>query len=103
MPSSGQISHSFPAGEGKAWPMRLYLDDDIASALLTQLLRNAGHDVAIPADAGLSGYADPIHLTWAIRDNRSLLSKNYKDFEPLHLLIQQAQGRHAGILVARQD
>ena len=83
--------------------MRLYLDDDTASALLTRLLRNAGHDVAIPSGVGLAGQADPIHLTWAVRDSRTLMSRNYEDFEELHLLIQQAQGRHPGILVVRQD
>ena len=83
--------------------MRLYLDDDSAAALLVRLLRNAGHDVQTPPTVGLAGQDDPIHLTWAIRENRVLLSRNYKDFEQLHLLIQQSQGRHAGILVVRQD
>jgi predicted nuclease of predicted toxin-antitoxin system len=83
--------------------MRLYLDDDSASALLTRLLQQAGHDVETPSGAGLSGRADAIHLTWAIRENRVLLSRNYEDFEELHLLIQQAQGQHPGILVVRQD
>jgi hypothetical protein len=83
--------------------MRLYLDDDTASAILTRLLRNAGHDVETPVGAGLAGQDDPIHLTFAIQEKRVLLSKNYQDFEQLHLLIQQAQGRHTGILVVRQD
>lgn len=83
--------------------MRLYLDDDIASALLARLLRNAGHDVETSSGAGLAGAADPLHLTWAIRENRVLLTRNYDDFERLHLLIRQAQGHHPGILIVRQD
>ncbi len=33
--------------------MRIYIDDDTASAALANLLRNAGHDVRVPADAGM--------------------------------------------------
>jgi len=83
--------------------MRLYLDDDIASALLPQLLRNAGHDVQIPSDVGKAGKEDPVHLTHAIDEGRVFLSRNYRDFEHLHVLILHAQGHHPGILVVRRD
>ena len=83
--------------------MRLYLDDDCASPLLMRLLQSAGHEVRLPAELGLAGKADPIHLTYAIREDRVLLTKNYCDFEDLHNLILQAQGHHPGILVVRQD
>jgi len=83
--------------------MRLYLDDDSASHLLTRLLQKAGHDVQIPADVGLDGREDPVHLAHAIKEDRVLLSHNYRDFELLHLLILQAQGHHPGIFVVRQD
>jgi hypothetical protein len=32
--------------------MRIYVDEDTASALLVQLLGKAGHDVQVPAEAG---------------------------------------------------
>src|SRR5947209_8758624 len=83
--------------------MRLYLDDDSASPLLAKLLRNAGHDVQLPIDAGTSGKDDPVHLTHSIRENRAILTKNHGDFESLHNLIQVANGAHSGILVVRQD
>jgi hypothetical protein len=83
--------------------MRLYLDDDAASALLTKLLRKSEHDVQIPADIGASGAPDPLHLTSSIADNRACLTKNHDDFWLLHNLIQLAQGRHPGIFVVRQD
>ena len=83
--------------------MRLYLDDDSARPLLAQLLRKAGHDVQTPAVVGLAGAADPIHLTQSIRDQRVFLSRNYRDFEILHLLILQAQGHHPGMLIVRRD
>jgi hypothetical protein len=83
--------------------MRLYLDDDSVGGLLVRLLRDAGHDTQIPADAGLAGAHDAIHLRHAIIENRVLLSHNFGDFEKLHFLIQEAQGRHRGILIVRRD
>jgi hypothetical protein len=83
--------------------VRLYLDDDIVAALLVRLLRNAGHDVQTPADAGLAGRSDPVHLAHAARTDRVCLSRNYRDFEELHLLVLQVQGHHPGILVVRRD
>jgi hypothetical protein len=83
--------------------MRLYLDDDTASPLLAKLLRNAAHDVEMPGDVGMSGAADPVHLTRAIAGSRVCLTKNHDDFWVLHNLIRQAQGDHPGIFVVRQD
>jgi hypothetical protein len=50
--------------------MRLCLDDDSAAAHLVRLLRQAGHDVQVPADAGLSGEDDAVHLTYAVKGDR---------------------------------
>lgn len=83
--------------------MRVYLDDDSASALLNRVLVQAGHEVIIPADAGLSVMDDPVHLTFAIRERRTLLTSNHRDFELLHDLIAEAGGRHSGILSIRRD
>jgi predicted nuclease of predicted toxin-antitoxin system len=83
--------------------MRLYLDDDSASPRLAMLLRQAGHDVQIPAHVGRAGATDPVHLAHAIRDGRTLLSRNYDDFEDLHELVTAAQGHHPGILIVRRD
>jgi len=83
--------------------MRLYLDDDSAWPLLVRLLRNAGHDVMIPADVGMSGVDDPVHLAWAVKDDRVLLSHNHDDFRNLHNLIVQVGGHYPGALVVRRD
>lgn len=83
--------------------MKLYLDDDSVAAALVAALRQAGHDVRTPAEEGLFGANDPIHFRRAIREGRALLSRNYDDFEELHDLVIQAQGRHPGILVVRND
>jgi predicted nuclease of predicted toxin-antitoxin system len=83
--------------------MTLYLDDDIAWPLLAKLLRQAGHDVQLPGDIGMTGSEDPVHLTLAIQDGRVLMTKNHDDFLILHRLLMAAQGNHPGILVVRQE
>jgi hypothetical protein len=80
--------------------MKLYLDDDSTAAKLVALLR---HDVQTPADAGIAGEDDPVHLTYAVLQDRVLLSHNYRDFEQLHDLVMAVQGHHPGILVVRKD
>jgi hypothetical protein len=83
--------------------MLLYMDDDIIDGILVKLLRKAGHDVMIPADFGLSGANDAVHLTRAITEGRALMTFNYADFGELNGLIEAASGRHPGILVVRKD
>ena len=83
--------------------MRLYLDDDSVSGLLIRLLNNAGHDVEIPADGGLSGQDDAVHLTHAVEGGRVLLFGNHDDFRKLHNLIVRTGGIHPGILIVRRD
>jgi hypothetical protein len=83
--------------------MNLYLDDDSAKTSLVKLLEKPGHQVAIPADAGLTGVSDPRHLMHTVQHQRVLLTRNHDDCEDLHLLLQTAGGKHAGLLVVRLD
>lgn len=83
--------------------MRIYVDEDLSSGLLDRLLKNAGHDVATAVSAGMLRRADPVQLAYAIRENRAFLSRNYEDFEELHLLLHDAQGQHGGILIVRRE
>ena len=84
--------------------MRLYIDDDSVDPGLIRLLRRDGHDVQIPADVGLAGSSDQVHLAHAIRDRRAILTRNYQDFQALHdLVILAAHGHHEGILVVLFD
>ncbi len=83
--------------------MRIYLDEDLASGLLATLLQKAGHEVATPHGTGLLGRSDAVQLTFAIAEKRVCLSRNYQDYEELHLLIGQAHGHHAGIVVVRRE
>jgi hypothetical protein len=83
--------------------MMLYLDDDSIDPVLVTALRRAGHDVRTPAEAGLAGAHDALHLRQAIREGRALLSRNFTDFEPINFLVHEAKGRHSGILMIRHD
>ena len=83
--------------------MRLYMDDDSTDAVLVRMLRNAGHDVRLPADVGLSGSPDPAHLRRSIHERRVLLSYNHRDFELLHDLVLEAAGHHPGIVIVRRE
>jgi predicted nuclease of predicted toxin-antitoxin system len=83
--------------------MKLYLDDDIAGHRLVQTLRQAGHDVRTPADAGLPGASDSVHFRRAVQEGRVILSRNYGDFENLHHLVIDAGGHHPGVLAVRRD
>jgi predicted nuclease of predicted toxin-antitoxin system len=83
--------------------MKLYLDDSGASTLLARLLRNAGHDVQVPADVQLTGEDDPVHMAHAIDEGRVCLTEDHDDFGKLHHLILRAQGHHPGVLAIRRD
>jgi hypothetical protein len=83
--------------------MRLYLDDDSVSAYLVRLLRQVGHDVRLPAEIGMAGQRDAVHLLHAVQEDRVCLSHNYDDFEALHNLVLAVGGHYPGILVIRKD
>ena len=83
--------------------MNLYLDDDSVDGVLLRLLHRAGHDVQLPRDVGTSGENDPVHLTFAARSRRVLLSRNHDDFRELHELVHYTGGAHSGILIVRYD
>lgn len=83
--------------------MKLYLDDDAVDHELIKLLVADGHDVFVPPGAGKARIPDPIHFALAIRDDRVVLTYNYRDFPHLHELIVSSGGHHPGLLVVRKD
>jgi predicted nuclease of predicted toxin-antitoxin system len=83
--------------------MNLYLDDNSVKASLVTLLRRAGHQVALPADFGLSGASDPRHLAACAGQKQVLMTRDHDDFLDLHDLVQATHGCHSGILVVRAD
>ncbi len=81
--------------------LNLYLDDCSNADRLADLLRQAGHQVVRPTDAGvgLDGEDDDVHFAFASAHGLTILTKNPADFEALHDLNQQ----HHGVLAVYQD
>ena len=79
--------------------LELYLDDCADSTLLDLLLRQAGHTVVRPNDAGISGQHDHIHFAYALQHGLVLLTKNPRDFLVLH----RQNPNHSGIFAVYQD
>ncbi|HMQ51374.1 MAG TPA: DUF5615 family PIN-like protein [Anaerolineae bacterium] len=80
-------------------PLNLYLDDCVYSKRLQRLLVEAGHLVATPFEAGLSGADDGIHLDYAYRRQLILVTKDAGDFAAIH---EQGQP-HFGILAICEE
>ena len=81
--------------------LALYLDDCAFSHRLRQLLRQAGHDVQVPADVNppLTGADDSVHFAHAKATGRVILTLNPRDFKALH----DQDPNHPGILAVYQD
>ena len=88
---------------GHGWVYEDFVDEDLASALLLHLLQKAGHDVSTPAATGTLGTSYAVQLACSIREKRACLSRNYEDFEELHLLLAEGHGHHFGILIVRRE
>ena len=71
---------------------RLYADEQFPRPVV-EFLRNLGHNVLTVQEAGQAGSSDPDVLAFAIADNRSILTKNRRDFVKLH----QLQPDHTGL------
>jgi predicted nuclease of predicted toxin-antitoxin system len=79
--------------------LRLYLDDSAASRQLSRLLREAQHEVTVPADMGLAGADDEEHFAYARAHNLVLLTKDTGDFPQLY----QDVPDHPGLLLVYRD
>lgn len=78
--------------------MKLYLDDNSV-----ERLRKAGHEVTIPADAGLSGASDAKHVKLAIESGLVVVTYDREDFTDLHDLVLASGGTHRGILLILRE
>ncbi len=79
--------------------LKIYLDDCAAAKKLVNLLRQAGHQVVTPTEAGISAQPDEVHLRYAAQHGLVLLTKNPRDFGELHKACQE----HLGIFAVYQD
>jgi predicted nuclease of predicted toxin-antitoxin system len=79
---------------------RLYADENFPLPIV-ELLRNAGHNVLTTEDAGNSGLGIPDEdvLEFAVREERTVLTRNWDDFRRLH----RSQPDHFGIIICKED
>ncbi len=83
--------------------MRILIDANLSIRRLASRLQAAGHDVVLASDAGLMAAPDPRVLTWAVGQDRLVLTQDHDDFADLHELILACRGHHPGILTVRFD
>ncbi len=63
--------------------MRILIDENMSSPRLASRLRAAGHDVVMAGDVGLGSTPDPRVLSWAVGQDRIVLTRNHNDFADL--------------------
>lgn len=80
-------------------PLKIYLDDDVASRTLKGFLIHAGFQVKEPSEAGLLGRQDKEHFEYAKVNGYVLLTKNPSDYLVLH----DRDPDHSGIIGIYQD
>ena len=78
---------------------RLYLDEDVRP-LLAEILSARGYDVISAAQKRRHGLTDHLQLEFAIREERTFVTHNIRDFVKLH---SSFLDRHYGIIVSDQD
>jgi predicted nuclease of predicted toxin-antitoxin system len=83
--------------------MRILIDENMSNQRLGTRLQAAGHDVVLASDVGLLTVSDPRVLTWAVGQDRPVLTRDYEDFTDLHGLIMACGGHHPGLLIVRFD
>jgi predicted nuclease of predicted toxin-antitoxin system len=83
--------------------MGILIDENMSSPRLASRLQAAGHDVVMAGDVGLGSTLDPRVLTWAVSQDRLVLTQDHDDFTDLHELILACGGHHPGILTVRFD
>lgn len=83
--------------------MKLLLDAHIAPRVAEQL-RGRGFAVVAAGEAGLLDTPDPDVLAWAVSERRAIVTRNVRDFRPLHAIYLSRGDRHYGmIFLARAE
>lgn len=81
--------------------VRLFLDEDVHAGL-AQALTRRGFDAVHAQNLERAGLSDDAQLTYAIQQERCLISFNVKDFVLLHNHYVKAEKAHCGIIVSKQ-
>jgi predicted nuclease of predicted toxin-antitoxin system len=77
----------------------LYLDEDV-SVLVADLLRARGFGATTTVEAGNRGSSDARQLSFAVSQQKTLLTHNRSDFEQLARQYFAAGETHCGIIIA---
>ena len=77
----------------------LYTDEDV-DVLIADLLRGRGFDVVTTREADQLGNNDAEQLTYAIQNQRAILTHNRVDFEVLAQNYYENGYNHYGIIIA---
>jgi predicted nuclease of predicted toxin-antitoxin system len=78
--------------------MRLYLDEDVPTAV-AEALRRHKVDVVTTREAGNEHASDRAQLAFATAQARCIVTRNVRDFTELAAEALQRQGPHAGIIL----
>ncbi len=77
----------------------LYLDEDV-DVLVAELLRARGFVALTTQEAGQLGSNDDEQLSYAISEQKTLLTHNRTDFEARATACYAAKRKHHGIIIA---
>jgi hypothetical protein len=77
--------------------VRLVLDEH-ASPRVAEQLREAGYDVVAAVEARLRQQPDEDVLRWAVRERRALVTRNVRDYRPLHARFLSRAEAHFGLI-----
>jgi predicted nuclease of predicted toxin-antitoxin system len=80
--------------------MRILLDADLSRRRIGAPLERRGHDVvALQADAARRSLSDELVLEWAATEERILVTRNARHFQPLARAWIEQHRMHAGLIL----
>ena len=80
---------------------KLYLNEHI-SPDVARAIRARGYDCISTQEAGLLGVPDDEQMSFAVRDDRVLVTFNIEDFQALHANYTEGNRSHPGILISTE-
>lgn len=79
------------------------LDDDLDEDLLIRLASACGHQLISPRSVSQSGKHDALHFLYAVTNQVPILTRNARDFEPLHNFALGIGGHHFGLIIVYNE
>ena len=83
-------------------PPKLYLNEHLSPRLAEQL-RQYGFDVTSTLESEMDEANDPAQLTYAVSQQRAVVTFNHKDFAPLHDQYMAEEQEHWGIILSTEE